>query len=131
MDLALEAAKAAVEACQGFHVGVSVIDAAGLPKLYYIADGTAGTHAMTGFRKANTALLMKGPSESVLEAIKTDKALADKVTGNPDYIGFAGGMPIKAGDEIIGAIGVSGAEPSAKDEACARAALAKIQSRLK
>ena len=56
LDLSLEAAKAIVEACKGYHVGVSIIDAAGTPKLYYIPDGTDGSHAYTGFRKAYTAL---------------------------------------------------------------------------
>lgn len=131
MELGLQAAKAAVEACPGFHIGVSIIDAAGLPKLTYIPDGTSGTHALTDLRKAKTALLVKGASESVLQAIKTDKALADKVTGNSDHISYAGGLPITVGTEVIGAIGVSGAEPSAKDEACASAGLAKIQARLR
>src|SRR5580698_9929307 len=40
IDLALEAAKATVEACKGYHIGVSIIDSAGTPKLYYIPDGT-------------------------------------------------------------------------------------------
>ena len=52
LELALEAARAIVDACKGYHVGVSIIDAAGTPKLYYIPDGTDGSHAYTGFRKA-------------------------------------------------------------------------------
>jgi uncharacterized protein GlcG (DUF336 family) len=41
-----------------------------------------------------------------------------------------GGVPIKAGKETIGAIGVSGAPGGDKDEACANAGLAKISDRL-
>jgi uncharacterized protein GlcG (DUF336 family) len=41
-----------------------------------------------------------------------------------------GGVPIKAGHETIGAIGVSGAPGGDKDEACANAGLAKISDRL-
>jgi uncharacterized protein GlcG (DUF336 family) len=41
-----------------------------------------------------------------------------------------GGVPIKVGNETIGAIGVSGAPGGDKDEACANAGLAKISDRL-
>jgi uncharacterized protein GlcG (DUF336 family) len=43
---------------------------------------------------------------------------------------WAGGILITVGGEVIGAIGVSGAQPSAKDEACAIDGLNKIKSRL-
>ena len=41
-----------------------------------------------------------------------------------------GGVPIKAGNEVIGGIGVGGAPGGDKDEACANAGLAKIGDRL-
>jgi len=41
-----------------------------------------------------------------------------------------GGLPIKAGNETIGAIGVSSAPGGDKDEACANAGLVKISDRL-
>jgi uncharacterized protein GlcG (DUF336 family) len=41
-----------------------------------------------------------------------------------------GGVPIKVGNETIGAIGISGAPGGDKDEACANAGLAKISDRL-
>jgi uncharacterized protein GlcG (DUF336 family) len=44
---------------------------------------------------------------------------------------FAGGMLLMAGDEIVGAIGVSGAEPSAKDEECGLVGINRIKDRLK
>jgi uncharacterized protein GlcG (DUF336 family) len=37
----------------------------------------------------------------------------------------AGGVPIKAGNDVIGAIGVSGAPSGDKDEACANAGIAR------
>jgi uncharacterized protein GlcG (DUF336 family) len=39
-------------------------------------------------------------------------------------------VPIKAGNDTIGGIGVSGAPGGDKDEACANAGLAKIRDRL-
>jgi uncharacterized protein GlcG (DUF336 family) len=131
LDLALEAAKAIVDACKGYHVGVSIIDSAGTPKLYYIPDGTDGSHAYTGFRKAYTALTFKLPTSQVGTLTKTDTAVVTRIKADTNLLTFAGGVPIKAGDTIVGAVGVSGAEPSAKDEECALAGLEKIKDRLK
>jgi uncharacterized protein GlcG (DUF336 family) len=132
IDLALEAARAIIASCKGYHVGVSILDAAGTPKLYYIPDDTGGTHAYTGYRKANTALAFRMPSGQVAAALKADPALAAKYAADAgNYVTWAGGILITVHDEVIGAIGVSGAEPSEKDEACAIDGLNKIRSRLK
>jgi uncharacterized protein GlcG (DUF336 family) len=131
VELALQAAQEAVAACAGSHVGVAIIDAAGTPKLYYIPDGTAGFHAYTGFRKAYTALTFKMPTSEVGALSKRDAAIAAKITADTDFLSFAGGIPIRVGDEIIGAIGVSGGEPSSIDEKCANAGLEKIKALVK
>jgi uncharacterized protein GlcG (DUF336 family) len=131
IDLALEAAKAIVKACNGYHIGVSVIDSAGTPKLYYIPDGTDGSHAYTGFRKAYTALMFKMPTSQVGPLTKTDPSVAAKIKSDSNFLTFAGGMLLTVGDEVVGAIGVSGAEPSAKDEECGLVGIDKIKSRLK
>lgn len=131
LALALEAAQAIVEACKGYHVGVSVIDAAGAPKLYYIPDGTDGSHAYTGFRKAYTALTFKMPTSEVGPLTRTDPAVKARIKADTNLLTFAGGMLLKAGDEVIGAVGVSGAEPSAKDEECGLVGINKIKDRLK
>ena len=131
MDLALEAANAIVQACKGFHVGVSVIDSAGSPKLYYIPDGTDGSHAYTGFRKAYTALSFKMPTSQVTALAKSDAAAIAKIKADPNLLSWAGGVPLTVGDQIVGAIGVSGAEPSSKDEECALVGIDKIKARLK
>jgi len=131
VELALQAAQEAVAACTGSHVGVAIIDAAGTPKLYYVPDGTAGFHAYTGFRKAYTALTFKMPTSEVGALSKTDATIAAKITADTNFLSFAGGVPIRVGDEIIGAIGVSGAEPSSIDEKCANAGLEKIKARAK
>jgi uncharacterized protein GlcG (DUF336 family) len=46
-------------------------------------------------------------------------------------VGAQGGVPIKAGSEFIGAIGISGAPGGEKDEACALAGITKIADLLK
>jgi uncharacterized protein GlcG (DUF336 family) len=42
-----------------------------------------------------------------------------------------GALPIKAGQETIGAVGVSGAPGGDKDEACAKAGIDKVADQLK
>ena len=131
LELALEAARAIVDACKGYHVGVSVIDAAGTPKLYYIPDGTDGSHAYTGFRKAYTALTFKMPTSQVGSLTRTDQAVVARIKADTNLLTFAGGLVLKSGDQVVGALGVSGAEPSAKDEECGLAGVARIRERLK
>ena len=123
MEKALTLAKAAVAACKGFHVGISIIDSEGAPKLYYVPDGSAGYHAYIAFRKAYTALQFKQPSSEVGANTKSDPALAARIVADTNFLSFAGGLPILEHGQIVGAIGVSGAEPSAVDERCALAAL--------
>jgi uncharacterized protein GlcG (DUF336 family) len=45
-------------------------------------------------------------------------------------IAAQGALPIKAGDEVIGAVGVSGAGGE-KDEACSKAGIDKVADQLK
>ena len=43
----------------------------------------------------------------------------------------AGGVVIKVGNEVIGAIGVGGSPAASDDEVCARSGIAKIAERLR
>jgi uncharacterized protein GlcG (DUF336 family) len=49
----------------------------------------------------------------------------------PDIIFAQGGVPIKVGNQLIGAVAVSGAPGGDKDAACANAGLAKVADKLK
>ena len=46
-------------------------------------------------------------------------------------IAAQGALPIKVGDEVIGAVGVSGAPGGEKDEVCAKAGIDKVPDQLK
>lgn len=127
MAVALKMAHAAIAACRGFHVGITVLDAAGYPKLTYIPDGSQGFHAFISFKKANTALKFKMPSGEITAAMKRNpQTAAEFQAGGADFITFAGGLPLLSHGKLIGALGVSGAEPSAKDEACGKAAIRAV-----
>lgn len=134
MDLAIEAARAAVEACraEGYRVGVSVIDSAGEARAMLTADGSDGSHIFVATRKALTALAFEMPSAQAAERVSQDKALLARITPNMFVMG--GALPIIVDHATIGAIGVSGAAGipfGHQDEVCALAGLRKIQSRLK
>jgi uncharacterized protein GlcG (DUF336 family) len=131
MSLAIEAARAAVEACEagGFYVGASVIDTSGQPRAMVESDGSDGGHVYVGVRKALVALAFKMPSSQASEVVPKDPALLARVT--PNMFVMEGAVPIMVGTELIGAIGASGAAGGNQDEVCAIAGLNKIKSRLK
>ena len=79
--------------------------------------------------KAYTARIRNQPSLQVM------KLLEDPANGYmrqiPGLVGVGGGVPIHAGNEVIGGVGVSGAPGGEKDEVCANAGLAKVEAALK
>ncbi len=131
LDLAIEAARAAVDSCAagGFYIGASVIDTSGQPRAAVEAEGSDGGHVYVAVRKALVALTFKMPSSKASTAVQNDKALLARVT--PNMFVMEGAVPIMAGSEIIGAIGASGAAGGDQDEVCAIAGLNKIKDRVK
>ena len=49
----------------------------------------------------------------------------------PGFLLLGGGLPVKAGNDVIGAVGVGGAPGGHLDEQCAVAALDKVKDLLK
>ena len=49
----------------------------------------------------------------------------------PGYLLLGGGVPVKVGNEVIGAVGVGGAPSGNHDEQCAMVALDKVKELLK
>jgi uncharacterized protein GlcG (DUF336 family) len=131
MSLAIEAARAAVEACEagGFYIGASVIDTSGQPRAMVESDGSDGGHVYVAVRKALVALKFKMPSSEARDEAPKSAALLSQVT--PQMFVMEGAVPIYAGSEIVGAIGASGAAGGNQDEVCAVAGLDKIRNRVK
>jgi uncharacterized protein GlcG (DUF336 family) len=129
LDMAMDLARGALEKCRadGYRTTVAVIDAAGNLKLSVRDDGTSPHTVEVARKKAYTALIYRRPS------IETAKAWATQVPppSIEGTIALGGGMPIRAGDQVVGSIGVSGAPGQDKDEACANAGIAAIAARLK
>ena len=133
LALALEAAQTAVQTCRGLDqkIGVTVVDSAGVLKVLLATDGASTRGVASSTNKALTSLAFGAPTSELGEKIKTDSSLAEKISANPNYNTHAGGLLLKVGSDVIGAIGVGGAKGSEKDESCASAGLQEIQSRLK
>ena len=80
-------------------------------------------------RKAYTARTFRISSGEFAQRVKDNPSIsAVHLTG---IIAAQGALPIKAGDEVIGAVGVSGAPGGEKDEACAKTGLDKVADQLK
>jgi uncharacterized protein GlcG (DUF336 family) len=131
INLAVKAAQTIAEDCKQYPLGVAVVDAAGAPTLIYTPDGSDPSHGYTALRKAYTAVTFKVATSQLVKKAQQDAAFAAKIKADPNLMAFSGGILVKAGDEIIGAIGVSGAEPGGHDEECALKGLEKIKSQLK
>ena len=132
VDLALEAAQAAVAACrqQGYNVTVTVADRLGKPKVVIVRDGPPGVGAESTRRKAYTAAVLRVSTADYTKRISNPGAFNPGVY-DPELATGPGGLPIKAGEDTIGGISAAGAPGGDKDEACAKAGIDKISDRLK
>ena len=130
--LAKEAVEATIAACtaQNLRVSAAVSDAAGLPVYVFVPDGTRAGTGDTAIRKNITMSITGKPASETAALAAADPALEAKLAANPRIVRFAGGVPLKAGDTIVGFIAGSGAS-AAQDEACAKAGAEKIASRIK
>ena len=129
--MAMTIVQTALETCtkQGYHVSVHVLGRNAEVLVAVRGDG-APPHTMENSqRKAYTARTFRVPSGEFAQRVKDNPTIsAVHLTG---VIAAQGALPIKVGDEVIGAVGVSGAPGGEKDEACAKAGLDKVADQLK
>jgi len=129
--VAMTIAQTALETCtrQGYHVSVNVLGRNGEILVAIRGDG-APPHTMENSqRKAYTARTFRIPSGEFAQRVKDNPTLgAVHLTG---IIAAQGALPIKVGDEVIGAVGVSGAPGGEKDEACAKTGIDRVADQLK
>ena len=131
LPIAATIATTAMETCksQGYNVSVHIIGNMGEVLVALRGDNT-GPHTMeNSMRKALTSRGTRLPSGEFAENVsKTPNAGALRL-GN--MIPARGALPIKAGEETIGAVGVSGAPGGDKDEVCAQAGIDKVKDQLR
>jgi uncharacterized protein GlcG (DUF336 family) len=131
MGMALAIIQGTIEQCtkDGYKVSVTIVDKGGNVAAQLRGDGTS-PHTMEFSRlKAYTARIRNQTSLQTLKELE-DPARAP-LRQIPGLVGVGGGVPIRAGTEVIGGVGVSGAPGGEKDEACANAGLAKVEAALK
>jgi uncharacterized protein GlcG (DUF336 family) len=129
--MAMTMAQTALETCKtnGYKVSVTVVGNNGEVILQVRGDGT-GPHTMeNSMRKAYTARTTRAPSGDLVKRIKDNPQFSLVMLTN--VIAAQGALPIKIGEDTIGAIGVSGAPGGEKDEACAKSGIDKVADMLK
>jgi uncharacterized protein GlcG (DUF336 family) len=131
LKMALAIADTAISECEkaGNDVSVAVVDRAGRLRVFLQGDKAAPHNIELAQRKAYTARTFGRPSGDWAERTSAGSELAGQ-RQLEHVIALRGGVPIKVGDETIGAVGVSGST-SGGDEACAIAGVAKVQDQLK
>ena len=132
LDLANQIAAHTVAACtaNGHNVTATVVDRAGTVRAVQRADN-AGPHTLEASRlKAYTSASAKNTTLAIMEASQKNPAAAN-LGQIPGYLLLGGGVPVKAGNEVIGAVGVGGAPGGHLDEQCAMAGIAKVADLLK
>ena len=131
MAMALAIIQGTIEQCtkDGYKVSVVIVDKAGNVAASVRGDGT-NPHTMEfGRLKAYTS---RTRGQTSLEFMKLTSDPANAYLKQiPNTVAVGGGVPIKAGNEVIGAVGVSGAPGGEKDEVCANAGIAKVADALK
>lgn len=130
LALAQTIANAAIAECRsiGYKISVTVVDREGLPLVMMRDDGAGLSTPEGSDRKAYTARAFSQPSADFV------KRLQDRpdTVGSRHYsrvLALAGGLPIKVGDEVVGAVGVSGTP--GKDDDCSQAGINKVADQLK
>jgi uncharacterized protein GlcG (DUF336 family) len=133
LAMAQTIANAALAQCHsmGFKVSVTVVDRAGLPIVMLRGDG-AGLHTPEGSdRKAYTARTFGQASAAFTNFTK--RVLDDpNSVGSRQYsrvLALSGGLPIRVGDEVVGAVGVSGSP--GMDDVCSQAGIDRVADQLK
>ena len=132
LELATQIAAASVAACSanGYAVTATVVDRAGSVRAVQRAD-TAGPHTLgASEQKAFTSASAKNTTLAMMEGAQKNPAAANLVY-IPGFLLVGGGVPVKVGSEVIGAVGVGGAPGGHLDEQCAIAGLDKVKDLLK
>jgi uncharacterized protein GlcG (DUF336 family) len=128
---ALTIATTAENTCQaeGNRVSVTVVGREGQVIVLLRGDGSSPHTVENSRRKAYTARTFRIPSGEFAKRVKENPTTG--LVHLHGVIAAQGALPIKVGDDVIGAVGVSGSPGGDKDEACAKAGLDKVAAELK
>ena len=136
LAVAVKAATKAIATCAsgGYPVSAVVVDPSGVIKLEAKGDHSTVHTTTSAFRKAYTVVtfgpIFRFDASSAFATLVAKNPNGAALATLPDIAPLAGGVAIKVGDEIVGALGVSGSPGGDKDEACAEAGVASIKDDL-
>jgi uncharacterized protein GlcG (DUF336 family) len=131
--LTLEAARrviaTAVAEAKRNNVGgaIAVVDAGGHVVALERLDGTFAAGAEISIGKARTAALFRRPTSFFENVINQGRTAMAALPSLSDFTPLQGGVPIMAGDQVIGAVGISGAASAKQDEEIAILAAAAVE----
>jgi len=128
---ALTIATTASDTCkaQGNLVSVTVVGRQGEILVILRGDNSSPHTIENSRRKAYTARTFRIPSGEFAKRVKDNPTTG--LVHLSGVIAAQGALPIKVGDDVVGAVGVSGSPGGDKDEACAKAGLDKVADQLK
>jgi uncharacterized protein GlcG (DUF336 family) len=108
----------------------TVVDRAGGVRAVQRADNAGARTLGASERKAWTSASAKNTTLAMTEGAQKNPAAANLVN-IPGFLLLGGGVPVKVGNEVIGAVGVGGAPGGHLDEQCAMAAHAPARGHLR
>lgn len=128
LDLAVEAAEAALGACaaEGHNVSVAILARDGATKVMLKADGSGPHTGASATGKAFTSAAMGRDTAGLAGFIASAPENAGLRDMDARMVIQAGGLPIRIGEALVGGIGVGGAPSGDLDAACATAGLTAI-----
>lgn len=130
LSVARTIAEEAVAACavKTYAVSAVVVDRDGETIVEMRGDNAAPHTMENARRKAYTAMTFRQPTADYAKKLQDPNSVAHQQVTLPNVIAIPGGQPIKAGNEVIGGIGVSGS-PGVDDD-CVNAGLDKVKDQL-
>jgi len=131
-EISLDQAHAAIMAAVNkadelkLKMDIAVVDSGGNLKAFVRMDNAWLGSIDIAIKKAKTARYFDMPTGDIGKLSQPGQPLYMIEVSNQGLITFPGGVPIKSGDQIIGAIGVSGSTVE-NDHACATAGAGAIK----
>jgi len=131
--LTLEGARKAGEAAAAFAKqnnasgAIAVVDDGGHLLYFVRLEGTFTGSPNISIGKARTAALFRKPTSDFENLVNKGRFAMTALP--PDFTPLQGGVPIKHGEHVVGAIGVSGAKSAAQDEEIANVGAAAVETK--
>lgn len=125
LGMAETIAQATLDACheKGFHTAAAVVDRAGQVLVILRDEQATAQTAEMARRKAYTARMFRMSSLDFQK--RANEPSYEPQKDLPDILALGGGVPIKIGNDTIGAVASSGSN-QVQDDACAKAGIAKV-----